>query len=239
MQKITISEATEILKTHGRRYISMINYLHLCEVLDLTEDGGAIFASILSDDGKVWATIAADTEADMLKFRSKYATASRFAAIEAWMHPLLTRDRTPLWAEFCYTYHLPDAVAFPANEPLPIIPNELTPVIASHWTYQDDWALAFIQKQLERGISSVKYLVDQPVAWAAMQDDGALGFMFVLPEYRKHGYAREVTIDLIAKVRAAGYIPFLHIVHTNTASMALAQSMGFHFLKEIVWMEIQ
>lgn len=239
MRKITISEATNILKTHRRRYISMTNYIQLCEVLEIQEEDGAVCASILSDDGKIWATLAANTEEDLRKLSSHYKTQTGFAAAESWMHPILLEGRELVWDEFCNTYYLPDVVTFHESETLPDIPVELTPLIASHWTYGDGWALTYIRKQLERGISSVKYVDGQPVAWAAMQDDGALGFMFVLPEYRKHGYAREITIDLIAKVRAAGYIPFLHIVRTNTASMALAQSMGFQLLKEIIWMEVR
>jgi 8-oxo-dGTP diphosphatase len=85
----------------------------------------------------------------------------------------------------------------------------------------------------------MKFVDGRPAAWAGIQDDGAMGFMHVLTEYRRHGYAKEVTIDLIQKYREAGRMPFVHIVRTNQASVALAKSMGFELLKEIYWLEVE
>ena len=237
MRQITKSEAITILKTHGERYLSYIGYLSFCTALDLFEDDGAIFGHILSDDRKVWTLIAADSPEDVYRFQTLLEKDQLFAAIEDWISPLVLGERSLAWDEFCYTYHLPESVNLGESQTLPVIPLELAPLIHQHWI-QADWTWEYILSQVKRGISSVKYVAEQPVAWSAIQDDGALGFMFVLPEHRKTGYAREVTLDLIAKVRAQDMIPFLHIVESNQASMNLAQSMGFERLKRICWMEL-
>jgi len=65
------------------------------------------------------------------------------------------------------------------------------------------------------------------IAWGITQDDGAIGFLYVLPEYRRRGYAQDVLIDLIKKVSDENKIPFVHIEEENEKSMRLAVKLGF------------
>ncbi|WP_298839621.1 GNAT family N-acetyltransferase [Clostridium sp.] len=51
--------------------------------------------------------------------------------------------------------------------------------------------------------------------------------MYVLPDYRRRGYAQDVLIDLIKKVRDENEIPFVHIEEENEKSMRLAVKLGF------------
>jgi predicted GNAT family acetyltransferase len=81
-------------------------------------------------------------------------------------------------------------------------------------------------------------IMNKPVAWGITQDDGAIGFLHVLPEYRKSGYGRDITVDLINKVRNKGQIPFVHIEEKNEKSMRLAMSLGFTKNKMVNWLEI-
>ncbi|WP_411682016.1 GNAT family N-acetyltransferase [Clostridium thailandense] len=71
------------------------------------------------------------------------------------------------------------------------------------------------------------------------QDDGAIGFLNVLSEYRLKGYGKSITIDLIKKVRKQGKLPFVHIEEKNEKSMKLALSLGFKKDRAISWFEIE
>ena len=81
--------------------------------------------------------------------------------------------------------------------------------------------------------------MDKLIAWGITQDDGAIGFLNVLPEYRRMGYARDVMLDLINKVRYEKKIPFVHIEEENEKCMRLAVSLGFKKNKIVNWIEIE
>lgn len=239
MRAISLQEATALLQEHGQRYLSMINFLHMNPVEELQEENGAILARFHSDDGTVWSILAADTPEQIRAIQEDLRKHQWFSAIEGWMHPYLAEGRELVWDEPYYTFYVPGHVTFPEQEPLPDIPLEHAATVAKYWTFEGDWTLPYIQSSIERGLSSMKFIDGQPVAWAAIQDDGALGFMHVRSEYRRHGYATEVTFDLIRKYREAGRVPFVHILRTNQASIELAKSVGFELLKEIYWLGVK
>ncbi len=236
-KQIKLQAAIEKLQVDGNRYTSLINYLKLNSVIAIEEVDGGILARILSGDGLEWGLLAVDTEAEVKNLIPRLKEEKRFAGLEEWIYSLIVREVEVEWVEHCYTYYLPANVGILDQPGLPSIPVEMTELIAQTWSYDADWTREYIRNQLEYGISAVKYVDNNPVAWAAMQDDGAMGFMYVIPEYRGRGYAQEVTYDLICKIRQIGQVPFMHIVQTNYASIRLSEKMGFKRLKNIVWFE--
>jgi len=58
-------------------------------------------------------------------------------------------------------------------------------------------------------------------------DDGLLGMLEVLPEFRRKGVATQLMTYLINKDIEDGYIPFSQIYITNEVSKALHRKMGF------------
>ena len=105
--------------------------------------------------------------------------------------------------------------------------------------YKDIISIEYIVERIENGVSSCSYYMDPPIAWGITQDDGAIGFLHVLPKYRKMGYARDVMINLIKKVRDENKIPFVHIEEENEKSMRLALSLGFKKDKVVSWFGIE
>lgn len=73
------------------------------------------------------------------------------------------------------------------------------------------------------------------VAWGLLHDDGSMGFLHVIEEYRGQGLARAVTTALARRVLRLGQTPFLYIVKTNTPSIRLTESMGFTRGGEFGW----
>ena len=53
------------------------------------------------------------------------------------------------------------------------------------------------------------------------------------PDYTGKGYARQLLIHQINRIRAASNIPFLHVRNDNERAIALYKSMGFVTRKEI------
>ena len=105
--------------------------------------------------------------------------------------------------------------------------------------YKDVISIEYIIDRITNGLSSCIRYMDKPIAWGITQDDGAIGFLHVLPEYRRMGYAWDVMVDLIKKVRNENKIPFVHIEEENEKSMRLAAGLGFKKDKVVCWFEVE
>ena len=58
--------------------------------------------------------------------------------------------------------------------------------------YKDIISIKYIVERIINGVSSCMHYMGKPIAWGITQDDGAIGFLHVLPKYRMMGYARDV-----------------------------------------------
>ncbi len=59
--------------------------------------------------------------------------------------------------------------------------------------------------------------------------------MYTKKEHRGKGLAVSVSVDLIKKAFNLGITPYVHIVTDNSASVSLAEHIGFKKYGEIVW----
>jgi ribosomal protein S18 acetylase RimI-like enzyme len=107
------------------------------------------------------------------------------------------------------------------------------PAITAQWQYgrDPDHVRRLISTMPGCGIRRGRRLV----AWGLLHDDGSMGFLHVLEEYRGQGMARAVTAALTRSVLRLGLQPFLYIVKTNRASIRLTESMGFTRGGEYGW----
>ena len=84
--------------------------------------------------------------------------------------------------------------------------------------------------------AGVRYSIENPHSYV---QSNVVGFLHVLEAYRRKGYAYDLTVYLIHKLRAQGTIPFVHIEETNIKSMNLAMKLGFRKDRRVHWFEIQ
>ena len=77
-----------------------------------------------------------------------------------------------------------------------------------------------------------------PIGFIGLHDANTIGLIFVSPEYRKKGYAKELLSFMIAKQLSKGLIPLTQVVTDNFPSIALHQSLGFTKLKtQTIWLK--
>ena len=55
---------------------------------------------------------------------------------------------------------------------------------------------------------------------------GAMGFLLILPQYRRHGLGYILEASLINRITNQGGTPFAQIVEDNVASLGLQQKLG-------------
>lgn len=101
--------------------------------------------------------------------------------------------------------------------------------------YSSYLSLDYVTDRISRGISVCHYSRGRPVAWAMTHDDGALGFLHVLPEFRRQGLGAHVLRCAVSRIIAAGKTPFVHIEERNSPSVRLALKSGFRLHSYINW----
>ena len=105
--------------------------------------------------------------------------------------------------------------------------EEDVPFVREHY---DAWDEEWCMELFERGNIYVAKLDDgTPVGFIGEHLEGAIGLLYVLPEYRNRGYAEEMEVFMIEMIMDRGLIPYGQVVLGNEKSMALQKKMGFEF----------
>jgi len=219
--------------------INIINFIEDYQIQYIGEIGGSVLVKGASDRNWVYISSKSEEELKIIKSRLDYKDKS-FAIIEEWMIPILTKGNKIKWK--LSTMKLVLLSGTSKAEPTHSL-SELTindaEFIYQNSVYKDFISIKYIIDRITNGVSSCIRYRDKLIAWGITQDDGAIGFLHVLPEYRKMGHARDVIIDLIKKVRNNNRIPFVHIDEQNEESMRLAMGLGFKKDKVVSWFEIE
>ncbi len=234
-----IKDALEILNKDRIRNINLINFIKEYRIDVIYIEGASVLVKGKSD--QAWTYISSESEAEMnalLKYLNEKD--QHFAIIEDWMLPLIVKDRRLEWILSCVKLYFPDQAVLPENR---VAVFELSTTDAQYIfensKYQQYTSREYIIERIQKGIGLGIYKNKKLVAWILTHDDGAMGFLHVLPEYRGKGYAYEVTIAAIKRLRAREEIPFVHIEEDNQRSMNLSLKMGFVKDRLIHWIKIK
>jgi 8-oxo-dGTP diphosphatase len=103
--------------------------------------------------------------------------------------------------------------------------------------YQDFTSIDYIKECINKGISIGIEKDSKLIGWILTHDDGALGFLHVIDQYRRMGYARKLLIEAVNLLIEEGKTPYLHIEAKNNKSLGLANSLGFEYLNDILWIK--
>lgn len=133
------------------------------------------------------------------------------------------------WESRCALYY------YPSNQiDMSLIKNTVkcaqindAETINYYYTYKDETSLERIKLDLQKRYSSAVYVNGDIACWVLIHNDQSMGIMYTKKEYRKMGYAVDVTIDLTNKILKSGRIPFLQITEENIMSPGLAKKCGF------------
>jgi 8-oxo-dGTP diphosphatase len=229
----------EYLKKNEIENVSIINFIESYSVNYIERIGDSVLVKGISDRDWVYISSKSLQELEMIKSKLD-AGDKNFAIIEDWMIPVIARQSRIRWKLSCMRLFLPEQVSLPEDRNNV---KELTVqdslFIYESSDYKEYISISYIEERIKNGISSCIYDGGKPAAWAITQDDGAIGFLHVLPEYRRRGYGRDITVDIIRKVRAEGKVPFVHIEEDNEKSMNLAMSLGYQKDRIVSWLEIE
>lgn len=161
------------------------------------------------------------------------ATPMRFLDIirDNWSGP----DRgARLWINPCHLYALdPNRLVVNRRHRVTSLRSADAPTVVRFWPYGRD--VMYVRERISRLPSAAIRRDGRLVAWGLTHDDGSMGFLHVLEEWRGRGFARSLTTALALRLLRLGLRPFLYVVKDNSASIRLTESMGFTRLGSYGW----
>jgi len=143
------------------------------------------------------------------------------------------REKTEC-SQCSYTRTLGPCLCLPEGVELRLLPESALDFVAEHYTHIP--LRSYLEGCLKAGMLGA-YVDGRPAGFVGMHDDGSMGLLEILPEYRRRGIAYTLEAAMINRVLARGRIPYAQIIDGNEASLALQRKMGMTFSdKKLVWL---
>ncbi len=233
------SSIATILENNSKRYIATIGFFNNYPVVDYyTEKKSTL---ILGKSDKVWAHIVSSDESELSELLYKHHKKTKYYnSVDDWMIPLILKYGSADWILTTDRYTLEDNIVCDSPD-LPMVKIEKTSASYIHENsdYKSFTTKKYIEERLEKDISSGIMVENHLVAWGMTHDDGSLGFLHVLKEYRNKGYGKNILLELIRQLRQEGKPVFGNIVPGNKASLGLANKLGFTFDQKSSWIKLK
>ncbi|MBK7500594.1 MAG: GNAT family N-acetyltransferase [Ignavibacteriales bacterium] len=217
--------------------ISTIGFIENNPISEIIEINNSYLIKGTSD--VEWTYVVCNNESDLRALLEKSGSNTYFASVEDWMIPIITEKRKAEWILSTMRYYLPEDVEVPENK-LEVIPLTTDHIgfIISQSNYKQFLTPAYVEERISKSISAAIIKKDKLVAWGLTHDDGALGSLHVLDEYRKKGYGKEILISLIHQNRKLDKMSFAQIEERNINAARLVESLGFKKRRRVSWVKL-
>lgn len=93
----------------------------------------------------------------------------------------------------------------------------------------------YMLERLESGVMVGAFMGDKAAGFAGEHDEGSMGLLEVLPEYRRHGVGRHLCAVLVNRFLAQNRVPYVAMEVDNAASHAMQRGLGFTISDKTVY----
>ena len=96
---------------------------------------------------------------------------------------------------------------------------------------------AEMEQVVSRRSMLIGYAGKTPVGFIGEHLEGSMGLLYILPEFRRRGYAEALEKTLIKNTLQSGFVPFCQVEKDNSASLALQRKIGMTVSDRLIcWM---
>ena len=232
-------EAISFLRKNEIYNLSIIGFIVENQLQRLIREKNSFL--VQGSEAERWIYLSSEDEKEFVDLiQSLNVEDKYFGAVDDWQIPYLTKSKEVDWLINAIQYHYPDDKRIPQNR---IETQQLTPkdseYIFSQSVYKNVLSVEYLNERIERSVSAGIYEDGKLVAWALTHDESSLGSMHVLKDYRRKGYAKEITISLVRQCREVGKIPFLQCENKNIPAQKLVESIGFIKDRNVSWLKLK
>lgn len=214
-----------------------ISFIKQNTITDAEAVGNNVIVRGISD--RQWVLLYCENREGFNKIKSRIRDDDEFFfAIDKQYFQDLVKGYATGWKLETGRYYLPDTVSLqqPAIE-YKQLPANCADYIHENSVYKEFASVGYIKQRLEKGRSAAIMKNGCPVAWAITHDDGAIGFLHVLPGERGKGYAKAVTLAMIELLRKNNELPVVQVEESNIQAVQLIKKIGFVKDRDIIWFQ--
>ncbi len=220
--------------------MNMIYFMEDNHIHSLERTGDSVL--MRGDSDHRWVYISSPDEKELATVASHLGAEDRYLAIiEDWMIPTITGHRDIVWQLTTMKMVLAPEVRLPQTAVHHISPlsvdDAYTIMANSH--YGAFTSAAYLQERINRGPSGGIRMDGKLVAWILTHDDGAIGTLHVLDDFRRQGFALDLLRFLSQEVRDAGRLPFAQIEEDNVKSLNLVSKLGYTKDRRVHWFKVE
>jgi len=233
-----LDKAFSLLKKDINKNISFINFFNQNKIIFIKVLNQSVIGKGTSDND--WVYISCSNPDELQALLSYVKEDLYFAVLEDWMLPIITENKEVEWKLSTRRYILPEQIIMDdPSQRFSSLKLQDAEYIYNNSKYKDYLSVEYIKERISKGIHCGTKENDKLIAWCISQDDGALGFLTVLPEYRGKGYGMEVLTEAVRKVRENDAVPFAYIEDSNQRATSLCLKLGFEPDRLIHWIKLK
>ena len=111
--------------------------------------------------------------------------------------------------------------------------EEAIQAVCANYAKGDD--IEYIRDRIQKGCMFGAFADGELAGFIGIHQEGAIGMLEVLPQYRGRGIAKALETYVINLSLEAGHIPYGQVVKENEASKKLQECLGLYFSKTLVY----
>jgi 8-oxo-dGTP diphosphatase len=234
----TKEELLEILNNNRITNLNIINFVRDYGFDSIEQEGDSFL--IMGTSDRDWIYFSSESAVEFTELMKKLKPGDKcFAGLEDWMLALICRKYDFEWRLSCERLIFPDNIKLnEAKNPMRKLTKADAEYIFKNSKYKQYLTLKYIEDRIQKGINAGIEIDGKLAAWVMSHDDGSIGFLNVLEEYRRKHLGYDITLSAIKMYRERKEIPFVHIEASNIGSINLARKAGFEFDRNIHWIKI-
>ncbi len=133
-----------------------------------------------------------------------------------------------------YRSKMPLSYSLPVGAEIRKLDARYVGFVHAHYHMVDD--IEYIRERISEDMFGV-FLRGEIVGFVGTHDEGSMGLLEILPEYRRLGLAYALEAHLINHLLTQGRVPYCQIAIGNDASIRLQEKLGLTVLKDkIYWL---
>jgi 8-oxo-dGTP diphosphatase len=239
MEETIKQEAVNFLRGNEIYNLSIIGFIEGNSLERIIRVGNSFLVQGTGEEK--WTYFYGDNEDEFSELAKSLRQGDQyFGALDDKMVPVLKGKREIEWHIKALQFHFPDDVKIPGNK---VETKRLTTTdsdyIISQSVYKNILTVEYLNERIKKSVSAGICVDGKLVAWGLTHDDGSLGTMHVLEDYRRRGYAKEISISLINQCSAIGKIPFLQCENKNIPAQNLVKSIGYVQDRNVSWLKLK
>lgn len=228
-----------ILNSNPNKNIAILGFFSSYPVKEYYIEDNSVL--ILGKSDHLWAHISSSSEIKLSSILTKYHMKTKYYfSVEDWMVPLILSHGTEDWIMTTNRFILDESI-FTDLPKLDIvkIDKSYAAFMYNNSDYKDYISVEYIEDRLSKDISAGILMNNILVAWGFTHDDGALGFLHVLEDFRNKGYGIDILLGLIQMRKKVNKPIFGNIVPYNIASTNLVTKLGFKLDCKTSWIKLK